>query len=148
MEGHNVTVEMINGPVTFRSTHVRPYQHQDSMVTPEPSIDTTSTSPNQHDPPRTTIPSEQLRRWGRPQESRNKPKATPSSIPLPIYLSKKEESDRILSLKLRAEGIITTPSSPFETSDKKEIDQLSECGVFELVKYDSDGVHKNICLFK
>ena len=147
MEGHNVTVEMINGPVTFRSTHVRPYQRQDSIVTPKPPKETTITPPNQHDPPQPNIQSEQPRR-GRPQGSRNKPKAIHPSIPLPIYLSKKEESDRILSLKLRAEGIITTPGLPFETSDKKEIDQLSERGVFEFVKYDPDGVHKIIRLFK
>lgn len=63
-------------------------------------------------------------------------------------LPEKELGDRELSNKLRAEGTITSPGLPFEASDKKEINQLCERGVFEFVKYDPQGIHKNIRLFK
>lgn len=147
MEGHNVTVEMINGPVTFRSTHVRPYQRQESIATLEPSKDTTVTTPNQHNPPQHISPSEEPRCRADHKDQGTNQRKRPLLFFL-TYLSKKEENDLKLSLKLRAEGIITTPGPPFEASDKKEIDQLYERGVFEFVQYDLDGIHKNIRLFK
>lgn len=52
------------------------------------------------------------------------------------YLSSREISDRELSLKLRAAGIIKTPGKPFETARKKEIDGLLAKEVYEAVPYD------------
>jgi hypothetical protein len=45
-------------------------------------------------------------------------------------MTSKEESDLQLVLKLRKEGLITTPGSPFEVSQKQEIDGLIARGVF------------------
>ncbi|HEY2455482.1 MAG TPA: hypothetical protein VGI71_23255 [Scandinavium sp.] len=53
------------------------------------------------------------------------------------FMSSKEESDRLLALKLRQEKKITTPGEPFELSDKKEIDTLISNGVFRFEQYDA-----------
>jgi len=64
-----------------------------------------------------------------------------------VYLSKKEEDDRALTLKLREDGIITTPGEPFEQSDMTEINDLVARDVFHFLKFDED-VHGNQRLFK
>lgn len=148
IQGHNVTVDMLNGPVTFRSTHVRPYNPQEGTFPPNPVEDTTQTTPGQSIPSPHVIQPEQIRRRGRPIGSKNKPKIIHLSAPVSVYLSKKEESDLALSIKLRSEGIISIPGLPFEKSDAKEIEQLCERGVFEFVKYDPKVAHKGIRLFK
>jgi hypothetical protein len=42
----------------------------------------------------------------------------------------KERADQKLSLKLRKQGKITTPGTPFKASDKQEIDNLIDKDVF------------------
>ena len=63
------------------------------------------------------------------------------------FMSSKEESDRLLALKLRQERKITTPGEPFELSDKKEIDSLISNGVFRFEKYDN-ATHGKTRIFK
>ncbi|KAI1006736.1 hypothetical protein K3495_g1488 [Podosphaera aphanis] len=52
------------------------------------------------------------------------------------FLSSKEKHDCQLSIKLRQEGVITTPGAPFGQSQTLEIDGLIARGVFEFVKFD------------
>ena len=51
-------------------------------------------------------------------------------------MTSKERADMELSIKLRNEGVITTPGLPFEQSQNKEIEGLIAKGVFEFVQYD------------
>ncbi|KHJ35193.1 hypothetical protein EV44_g3713 [Erysiphe necator] len=106
------------------------------MIEHESSEETPKFTPNQHDSPFTLIQPEQP------------PKATYLTNSSDTFLSKKELNDRALCIKLRAEGITKIPGLPFEGSDQKEFDQFSERGVFEFIKYDPNGTHKNIRLFK
>ncbi|KAJ6050709.1 uncharacterized protein N7446_010818 [Penicillium canescens] len=58
-------------------------------------------------------------------------------------MTSKERADMELSIRLRNEGVITTPGSPFEQSQNKEIEGLIARGVFDFVQYDPmkhDGV--------
>lgn len=48
IEGHSVTVDMTNGPVTFRSTHVLLYKRQEDALESGSFEDITSTTPNHH----------------------------------------------------------------------------------------------------
>ena len=52
-----------------------------------------------------------------------------------IFLSRKEEADLELSLKLRKKGVITNPGALFEVSQQQKIDGLIAQGVFEFVPY-------------
>src|SRR3984885_14895270 len=57
-----------------------------------------------------------------------------------VYLTKKENRDRELSLELRQKGIITTLGEPFEASRRKEIEGLIARGVFEIIDSDSEEI--------
>ncbi|KAI0994393.1 hypothetical protein K3495_g13789 [Podosphaera aphanis] len=127
---HNVTVDMVNGPVTFRSTVVKPYYRDPDTSFGPPPLDQDeddSIVTNVHPAP----PALQPRRRGRPVGAKNKPKS-----PVDAFITKKEKSAYEFSLKLRAEGIITSPGAPFEESDAREIDDLIGRGVFQFEHYD------------
>ena len=53
-----------------------------------------------------------------------------------VFITRKEEADLRLSLKLRRKGIITTLGRPFQASQKQEIDALIIRDVFDFVPYD------------
>ena len=55
---------------------------------------------------------------------------------LMALMTNKERADMELSIKLRNEGVITTPGLPFEQSRNDEIEGLIARGVFEFVQYD------------
>jgi hypothetical protein len=46
------------------------------------------------------------------------------------FMTAKEKADFELAKQLRKEGRITTPGTPFQASDKQEIDGLIARGVF------------------
>jgi hypothetical protein len=52
------------------------------------------------------------------------------------FMTNKERADIELSIKLRNEGVITTPGVPFEQSRDEEIEGLMARGVFDFVQYD------------
>jgi len=52
------------------------------------------------------------------------------------YITTKEKADYDLSLKLRKDGIITTPEKLFKLLDRKEIDALVARSVFVFKQYD------------
>ncbi|KAM4067661.1 transposase [Hirsutella rhossiliensis] len=126
IDGHNVTIDTVNGPQVFRSTHVQPYLRDDSTIpqVPAPAQDEEET-PARPDPPAP-------RKRGRPPGSKNKPKdlIMMTAPPGQSFLTQKEEDAYALSIKLRNEGIITAPGAPFEESDNIEITDLVGRGVF------------------
>ncbi|KAF1934675.1 hypothetical protein EJ02DRAFT_429126 [Clathrospora elynae] len=108
IDGHNVTVDMINGPTTFCSTVVKPYYRPDPLWTDPDAL---------HKPPaEVTVPvpvpsAAQPRKRGRPPGSKN---------------------------KCKAKAVITTPGAPFEASDDKEISNLVGRGVFKFELYNEE----------
>ena len=120
----DVMVDMINGPVTFRSTVVKPYYRddntKDSAADPNATVDPNVTT----GPPQAPQP----RKRGRPVGSKNKPKSRAQY--LVQYMTKKEEDDYALAVKLRSDGVINEPGAPFEVSDQKEVNDLVGRGVF------------------
>lgn len=119
-QDHDIIVDMVNGPTSFRSTSVKPYHRSTELEIPKPAIQT-----SQHDPPAPIVQVTQPRRRGRPKESKNKKTAA-------AYLSKKEMDHMVLAIKLRNDGVISTPGEPFEASDAKELDDLLAQGVSAL----------------
>ncbi|OXV06955.1 hypothetical protein Egran_05279, partial [Elaphomyces granulatus] len=65
---------------------------------------------------------------------------------LMTFMARKEQADMELSLKLRKDGVITTPGGPFEKSQQQEIDGLVARGVFEFVRYDHSR-HSGVRIF-
>ena len=53
-----------------------------------------------------------------------------------VFLTQKEKDDYALAVKLRTDGVITTPGQPFEQSDRTEMDSLMANGTFEVLRYD------------
>jgi hypothetical protein len=51
-------------------------------------------------------------------------------------MTNKERADMELSIKLRNEGVITTPGLPFDQSRNEEIEGLIARGVFDFLQYD------------
>lgn len=138
--GHDITLDMVNGPVTFRSTLIRPYHRDDdgdervSSSTPPPNADSQlgSEAMELHQRIEALMP----RRRGRPTGSKSKPKPLPAPEQATAFITRKEEDDFKLALKLRAEGAINTPGEPFKESDAKEINDLITQGVFNFEMYD------------
>jgi hypothetical protein len=68
-------------------------------------------------------------------------------IEIPMsFMTRKEQADKDLSLKLREEGIITTPGAPFEASQKQEIKGLIAKGVFRFEEYNREK-HGDVRIF-
>ena len=145
IDGHDVTLDLPNGPVKFRSTLVRPYHRgDDDPLVPDMEDDSESNEELTITPdtPATTI-EPQPRRRGRPRGSKNKQVfyihpsyAIITRTFIQSFLSQKEKDNLELSLKLRKDGVITAPGEPFEESDDKEITDLIGQGVFHFEKYD------------
>ena len=108
MKDHDVTVDMVNGPTTFRSTVVKPY-YRDTTTDVIPAADEgEEPTAAEQQPPAATQPT-QPRKRGRPHGSKNKRKVQ--------YLTRKEEDDYTLAVKLRNDGVINIPGALFEASD-------------------------------
>jgi hypothetical protein len=136
VDGHNVTVDMVNGLTTFRLTVVKPYYRPDYLWTDPDKPHTLHEPPEDVEVPRAAQP----RKRGRPPGSKNKRKAN-------VYMTKKEEADYKLAIKLRNDGVITTLGAPFEASDEQEISDLVGRGVFEFELYNKE-LHGRIRIFK
>ncbi|KAL0929476.1 uncharacterized protein CTRU02_204398 [Colletotrichum truncatum] len=132
IEGHNVTVNMINGPTQFRATHVKPYYRDDTQPQEESEPDVAR-----------QIPQPQPRKRGRPKKGQRRAvRQSPRH-----FLTQKEKDNYELAVKLRLDNIITTPGLPYEESDRIEIDALINQGVFTFIRYDPDK-HSNIRIFR
>ena len=117
IQGHDITVDTVNGPVAFRSTIVKPYVRGENAYEGEDAI----TVVNEGGQP---LAKPGPRKRGRPPGSKNKQKADTQ------YVTKKEENDSALAVKLRKDGIINAPGEPFEQSDATEVNDLIGRGVF------------------
>ena len=73
------------------------------------------------------------------KRGRGRPRKNP--IQATTFLTQKEKEDYALAIKLRADGVITTPGRPFEESDRTEIESLIAGGTFEVLSY-NPLVHK------
>lgn len=62
-------------------------------------------------------------------------------------LTKREDNDLELAIKLRSDGVVNTPGDPFEEADNPEISDLIGRGVFAFVKFDST-VHGGVRIFR
>ncbi|EED12737.1 transposase, putative [Talaromyces stipitatus ATCC 10500] len=152
VNGHDVTVDLGNGAITFRVTSVQQYlrdskdesdrlirlplsppqedlNRQDgrSQVDFDQTPRTRARTGGAHAPQTPEMPALPRRR-GRPRGSKNKPKAYAE-----VFISKKERDDLELAIKLRREGKIATNGAPFELSGKTEIDSLIENGTFKIL---------------
>jgi hypothetical protein len=148
----NVTVDMVNGPKTFRATQVKPYHRKEEM---EGDIQNDNVSSDRAKDPVVEAP--QRRPRGRPRknqgnnDSHDKTKDPVTEAPqrrrrgrprknsvraADTYLTQKEIDDMALAIKLREEGKITTPGEPFEESDANEIDALLAQNVLEIIRFD------------
>ncbi|KAK1918638.1 hypothetical protein P3342_001687 [Pyrenophora teres f. teres] len=63
------------------------------------------------------------------------------------YITRKEQDDHELAIKLRNDGVITTSGAPFEASDDQEISDLVGRGVFKFEQY-NEKLHGRIRIFK
>ena len=64
-----------------------------------------------------------------------------------IFISHRERADYDLALKLRQDGVITTPGDPFEQLNLTEIESLLANGMLQPLQYDSNK-HTGVRLFK
>jgi hypothetical protein len=147
-EGETCTIDMPRGPAKFRSTVIKPY------LTEQPCQEELEVPEGHQD----EGPQETRRGRGRPKGSRNirRPEnnelrrserhitakhndqfitAMEEDNVSMTFLTRKEQADMELSVKLRKDGVITTPGGPFERSQRQEIDGLIARGVFEFVQY-------------
>ncbi|KAM4058411.1 cwf18 domain containing protein [Hirsutella rhossiliensis] len=131
IDTHNITIDTVNGPKSFD----RPlYNRIRSDLNEQPAQDPVKTLTDLPARPEPPPP----RKRGRPPGSKNKPKdlIMMAQAVDQSFLTQKEEDAQALSLKLRSDGIITSPGDPFEESDNKEITDLVGRGVFQFERYD------------
>jgi hypothetical protein len=131
-EGENCVVQLPLGPTKFRSTVVKPYcseplEHSDSKGEDSSDSDDDTTDLIAELPPC---------RSGRTITKSRKVRENEALVS-EIFLTAKEQADIDLAVRLRKDGVITTPGAPFEQSRKQEIAGLMARGVFEFKPYDS-----------
>ncbi|KAF1934571.1 hypothetical protein EJ02DRAFT_490997 [Clathrospora elynae] len=136
-------LSMRNGPTTDRVLSlplqiVKPY-YRDTTTDVIPAADKEEGLTTAEQQPPAAIQPTQPRKRGRPPGSKNKHKVQ--------YLTKKEEDDYSLAVKLRNDGVINTPGAPFEASDQKEIVDLVGRGVFSFELFDL-AIHNRHRIFK
>ena len=138
VEGETCTVQVNDKAVNFRATVVKPYHRPADLEGIQEDQDQ-----SQHQHPQDEKAPESLRRGQRDRRSPQRYHAefddflTSTAIcELEQYFTHKEKADWALAIKLRKEGVITTPGEPFEESQRKEIEGLMAKGVFDFVQYD------------
>jgi hypothetical protein len=62
------------------------------------------------------------------------------------FMTRKEQADMELAIKLRKDGVVTTLGDLFERSQRQEINGLIVRGVFEFVQYDPNK-HSGVRIF-
>jgi len=150
-DGETCTIEMPHGPTNFRSTAVKPYlmeETTENASTPEEQPQGDEDEEEEGDTIVVEAPQERpiRRNRGRPRnqyltdlevlDDRLTAEITNQTTITMAFLTHKEQGDWDLSLKLRKEGVITTPGAPFEASMKTEIDSLQASEVFRIEQFD------------
>ncbi len=129
------------GPTDFRSTVVKLY-YTDKSSKHDITITIETRTEDENKESITVEPNAKgentVRKRGRGRPRKNKTYTFASLI------SAKEKADFELSVKLRQEGVITTPGKLFEQSDRKEIDALVARGVFVFKQYDEHKHYERI----
>ncbi|KAM4062459.1 DUF1421 multi-domain protein [Hirsutella rhossiliensis] len=114
IDSHNITIDTVNGPKSFD----RPLYNRICAFVQ-------------------ILMNNRLKTPGRPPGSKNKPKdLIMMACRRPELLDPKGGRCTSSFLKLRSDGIITSPGDPFEESDNKEITDLVGRGVFQFERYD------------
>ncbi|KAI0994279.1 hypothetical protein K3495_g13903, partial [Podosphaera aphanis] len=133
INGETCMIDMPHGPTPFRSVVVKPYYTEAK----NPTTNAIKLPLNKHLNQTTEYQSPVTR-----SKKANEININYSGA----YLTAKEKSDIELSIKLRKDGIISTPGEPFEISTQQEIKGLIERGVFTFVQ--KDNLNKNAKIFK
>jgi hypothetical protein len=155
---------MPRGPVKFRSTVVRPY------FTEQPRQEELKVLEELQDKElQDKEPQETQREQGRPKRSRNRRRTESNELRRSerhlvteyndqfivaieednvwiAFMTRKEQADIELAIKLWKDGVITTPGDLFKRSQRQEIDGLIAKGVFEFVQYDPNK-HSGVRIF-
>jgi len=135
----DVTVDMINGPTTFRSTVVRPYNRWNEQSEPQ---EESNQIPFEYPEPkpqrkrgRPTKQEAAARRAEERQSKADNKRITRSSKihKETSFLTEKERKSYETAVELRAKGAIKTSGEPFELSDQAEIESLMEAGVIKAI---------------
>ncbi|KAI0994967.1 hypothetical protein K3495_g13215 [Podosphaera aphanis] len=149
-EEETCTIELPHGPVNFRSTVVKPYyaeaviEELESEHILEPSLQSQQSNffPDaikalRRNPTRSRVLPKRFQHQNESEVVTNDPdiEGYESSTLDMAWIANKEKADFELALKLRKDGIITTPGAPFERSQILEIEGLIGRGVFEFTKF-------------
>jgi hypothetical protein len=122
-DGQNVTLELFNGPATFRSTIVASYHRSFDQDISGASNDHTSVenaNPSSIVIRPNSVPEAPVRRKkGRPKEFRNRSSAA-HQVAI-AHLSAKKMFDHELAIKLRKNGVIIASGLFFEKSDNIKV---------------------------
>jgi hypothetical protein len=147
--GQNVTLELPNGPATFRSTMVASYHKSFDQDISGASNDHTSVE--NADPSSivirpNSVPEAPVRRKkGRSKGSRNRFSAA-HQVAI-AYLSAKKVSDHELAIKLRKSGVIIAPGLSFEKSDNIKVIDFIARDIIAFKRYNSQKHGKSVFLF-
>jgi hypothetical protein len=148
-DGQNVTLELPNGPATFRSTMIAPYyrssdQDISGAFNDHTSVEDANSSsivvrPN-------SVPKAPVRRKkGRPKGSRNRSSAAHQVVI--AHLSAKKVFNHELAIKLRKNGVIIAPGLPFEKSDNIKVTNFIARDIVAFKRYNPQKHGKNVPLF-
>jgi hypothetical protein len=173
-EEETCTINMSRGPVKFRSTVVRPYLteqpcQEELEVPEEPQDEGPQDEGTQDEGTQDEEPQETRRGQGRPKGPRNRRRTENNELCCSehhlitkhndqfiaaikeddvsmTFITCKEQANIELAIKLRKDGVITTPGSLFKRAQQQEIDGLIARGVFEFVQYDFNK-HSGVRIF-
>jgi len=159
VDGEVCIIQGANKEQRFPTTAVRPYNEAPDEPVTLADIDDDADMPppiiSDLPAPTTNVPSAQAEP---PKRGRGRPRKVPlvqqqhfAEIFLQetdvTWMTSREQADAVLAVKLRAEGKISTPGTPFEESTKNEIAALIDRGVFEFIPY-NENEHAGIRIFK
>jgi hypothetical protein len=148
-DGQNVTLELPNGPATFRSTMVAPYHRSFNQDISGASNDYTSVK--DADPSSIVVRPNPVpealvqKKKGRPKGFRNRSSVTHQVAT--AHLSAKKVSDHELAIKLRKSGVIIAPGLPFEKSDNIKIIDFIARDIIAFKRYNPQKHEKSVPLF-
>jgi hypothetical protein len=142
-EKETCTIDMPQGPAKFRSTAVKPYfteqARQEELRVPEEPQETRHGRGRPKGSRNIRRPeNNELRRSERHITAKHNDQfitAMEEDNVSMTFLTRKEQADIELSVKLRKDGVITTLGGLFKRSQQQEINGLITRGVFEFVQY-------------
>jgi hypothetical protein len=147
--GQNVTLELSNGPATFRSTMVAPYHRSSDQDISGASNDHTSVEdvdPSSIVVRPNSVPEAPVRRKrGRPKGFRNRSSAA-HQVAI-AHLSAKKVFDHELAIKLRKSGVIIAPDLFFKKSDNIKVTDFIARDIVAFKRYNPQKHGKSVPLF-